>query len=154
MSWRISLVVLIAAGCGAPARLPVTAGMGVSPVLPKPQSALIPLVNVVKASSWADGATPKLDVNGLAVRAFASGLDHPRWVYVLPDGDVLVAETNAPKRPKDGVGIKGWFFKFFQAQAGGAVPSANRITLLRDTNGDGVADVRTVFLQNLSSPFG
>jgi glucose/arabinose dehydrogenase len=81
-------------------------------------------------------------------------LDHPRWLYVLPNGDVLVAETNAPPRPEDAKGIKGWFFKRYQKKAGGAVPSANRITLLRDTDGDGVAETRSVFLSGLSSPLG
>src|SRR6185295_11122049 len=74
--------------------------------------------------------------------------------YMLPNGDVLVAETNAPPRPEDGKGIKGFFFKLFQKKAGGAVPSANRITLLRDADGDGVAETHSVFLSGLSSPFG
>ena len=91
---------------------------------------------------------------GLVVRAFAAGLDHPRWLYVLPNGDVLVAETNAPPKPDDNRGLKGWFFKRFQAKAGGAVPSANRITLLRDADGDGVAESRFVLLDGLDSPFG
>jgi glucose/arabinose dehydrogenase len=73
---------------------------------------------------------------------------------VLPNGDVLVAETNAPPRPDDSKGLKGWFFKHFQKKAGGAVPSANRITLLRDEDGDGIAETRSVLLQNLNSPFG
>jgi glucose/arabinose dehydrogenase len=73
---------------------------------------------------------------------------------VLPNGDVLVAETNAPKRPEDNKGIKGIFFRIFQKKAGGGVPSANRIVLLRDGDGDGVAEIRTVFLSNLNSPFG
>jgi glucose/arabinose dehydrogenase len=128
--------------------------MGVNPVIPAPSTSLIPLVNVVTAGAWKNGRTPRAASNDLAVRAFAGGLDHPRWLYVLPNGDVLVAETNAPDRPEDGKGIKGWFFKYFQAKAGGGVPSANRITLLRDTSGDGVADVRSVFLSHLSSPFG
>jgi glucose/arabinose dehydrogenase len=139
--------------CGTPAKLPVSAGMGVKPVLPPQEDALIPIVNVVTAKSWRADATPTA-AEGLAVRAFARGLDHPRWLYVLPNGDVLVAETNAPPRPDDGKGIKGVFFKLFQKKAGGAVPSANRITLLRDTDGDGVADSRSVFLSNLRSPFG
>jgi glucose/arabinose dehydrogenase len=92
--------------------------------------------------------------DGLTVRAFARGLDHPRWIYVLPNGDVLVSETNAPKRPDDGKGIKGFFFRLFQRKAGGAVPSQNRIILLRDRDGDGVAETRTVFLSGLHSPFG
>jgi glucose/arabinose dehydrogenase len=125
-----------------------------APEIPEPKTSLIPLVNVVKAGSWKNGAVPKVDAADLTVEAFAVGLQHPRWLYVLPNGVVLVAETNAPKRPEDGKGIKGFFFKVFQDRAGGGVPSANRITLLRDTNGDGVADVRSVFLNNLSSPFG
>jgi glucose/arabinose dehydrogenase len=91
---------------------------------------------------------------GLSVTAFASGLDHPRWLLVLPNGDVLVAETAGPPRPEDGKGLKGWFMKMFMKKAGSAVPSANRITLLRDEDGDGMADMRSVFLENLNSPFG
>src|SRR5882672_3748914 len=139
--------------CGTAARLPVTAGMGTQPTLPKPDKSLIPLVNVVKAKGWPAGATPTA-AEGTAVLPFAQGLEHPRWVYVLPNGDVLVAETNAPPRPEDGKGIKGWFFKRYQKKAGGAVPSANRITLLRDTDGDGVAELRSIFVDNLHSPFG
>jgi len=91
---------------------------------------------------------------GLAVKALATGLDHPRWLYVLPNGDVLVAESNAPPRPEQGTGIKGWIKKLFMKRAGAGVPSANRITLLRDADGDGMAETRTVFLQGLNSPFG
>lgn len=144
---------LAALACGTPARLPVSAGMGVHPALPPEEHALIPIVNVVTRTGWSADAAPT-PADGLTVRAFARGLDHPRWLYVLPNGDVLVAETNAPRRPDDGKGIKGFFFKFFQKKAGGAVPSANRITLLRDTDGDGVADIRTAFLSDLHSPFG
>jgi glucose/arabinose dehydrogenase len=90
----------------------------------------------------------------MTVTAFATGLDHPRWLYVLPNGDVLVAETNAPPRPEDCKGIKGWFMKRFMKIAGAAVPSANRITLLRDADGDGVAESRGAFLEGLASPFG
>ncbi len=153
---RVHLFIVVsiaAAGCGTAARLPVSAGIGTQPVLPPPEKALIPVINVVTAKGWPPDATPTA-ADGLAVRAFARGLDHPRWLYVLPNGDVLVAETNAPARPEDGKGIKGFFFKFFQRKAGGAVPSANRITLLRDVDGDGVADTRTVFLSDLHSPFG
>ena len=91
---------------------------------------------------------------GTAVAPFARDLAHPRWLYSLPIGDVLVAETNAPVRPDDAKGIKGWFFTHFQKKAGGAVPSANRITLLRDADGDGVAEFRSEFLSGLNSPFG
>jgi len=140
-------------GCGEKARLPVEAGMGPQPTLPPPQHTLIPTVNVAKAHPWPEGKAP-VPAPGFAVTAFASGLDHPRWLYVLPNGDVLVAETNAPPKPEDGKGIKAWFVAFFQKRAGARVPSANRITLLRDTDGDGVADLRTVFLKELNSPFG
>lgn len=149
---HISLCLAVAA-CAGTARLPVTAGIGAAPALPPPETSFIPLVNVVEAKGWRSGSEPKV-AEGLEVNKFASGLSHPRWLYVLPNGDVLVAETNAPNRPDDGKGIKGFFFKYFQGKAGGAVPSANRITLLRDTNGDGVADVRSAFLENLYSPFG
>ena len=140
-------------GCGATARLPVSAGLGPHPELPPPSRSLLPTVNVVSAKGWPAGAHPT-PVAGTAVAAFARGFDHPRWLYVLPNGDVLVAETNAPPRPEDGKGIKGWFFKRFQQKAGGAVPSANRITLLRDADGDGIAETRSVFLSGLRSPFG
>ena len=147
------LAVLVPAACGSPARVPVSAETGVHPVIPPPKESLIPVINVVKAKPWTDDATP-VAADGLAVRAFARGLNHPRSLYVLPNGDVLVAETNAPKRPDDGKGIKGFFFRFFQRKAGGAVPSANRIVLLHDSDGDGVADTRSVFLSGLHSPFG
>jgi glucose/arabinose dehydrogenase len=91
---------------------------------------------------------------GTQVVAFARGLDHPRWLYVLPNGDVLVAESNAPPKPEDGKGIKGWLMGLVMKWAGAGVPSANRITLLRDSDGDGVADVRSVLLDGLNSPIG
>ena len=139
--------------CGTAARLPVSAGTGPDPTLPPPDKSLIPLVKVVKAKGWQDGGAPQ-PAPGATVTAFARGLDHPRWLHVLPNGDVLVAETNAPPRPEDNRGIKGWFFKKYQKKAGGGVPSANRISLLRDGDGDGVAELRTVLLSNLTSPFG
>jgi glucose/arabinose dehydrogenase len=142
-----------ASGCASSARLPVSAGTGPRPTLPSPDKSLIPLVHVVTAKGWPEGAAP-VAAEGTAVAAFARELDHPRWLYVLPNGDVLVAETNAPPRPEDNKGIKGWFFKLFQKKAGGAVPSANRITLLRDADGDGAAETRSVFLAGLNSPFG
>jgi glucose/arabinose dehydrogenase len=88
------------------------------------------------------------------VSAFASGLDHPRWLLVLPNGDVLVAETDARPRPEDAQGIKGWVMGLVMKAAGAGVPSANRITLLRDTGADGMADLRSVLLEGLNSPFG
>ena len=140
-------------GCGTAARLTVAEGTGPSPILPPPRTSLIPTVKVISAKGWPPGGKP-VAAPGTVVAAFASGLDHPRWLYVLPNGDVLVAETNAPPRPEHGKGIKGWFFKRFQKKAGGAVPTANRITLLRDADRDGVAETRFVFLSGLNSPFG
>jgi glucose/arabinose dehydrogenase len=113
----------------------------------------MPTVNVAEASQWAAGETPKTPP-GVAVVAYATDLDHPRWLHVLPNGDVLVAETNAPPRPLDRRGVKAFFMKLFMKKAGAAPQSADRITLLRDTDHDGVADLRTVFLEDLHSPFG
>ncbi|VVP12392.1 MULTISPECIES: PQQ-dependent sugar dehydrogenase [Pseudomonas] len=141
------------AACGGTARLQVSDGTGPSPQLPEPDKTLIPTVNIAPAIGWPQGAKP-IAANGTQVAAFAEDLDHPRWLYVLPNGDVLVAETNAPPKPEDGKGIRGWIMKKFMGRAGARVPSANRITLLRDKDHDGVAETRTVFLQNLNSPFG
>jgi len=110
-------VATAAAGCGTAARLPLAAGTGPNPTLPPPNGSLIPTVNVVKAKGWPPDGNP-VGADGTVVAAFAQGLDHPRWLYVLPNGDVLVAETNAPPRPDDGKGIKGWFFKRYQKKAG------------------------------------
>ncbi len=145
--------IVASSACGTPATLPVSAGTGPQPVLPRPREDAIPLINVVTARGWSANGSP-VAAPGMRVRAFAKNLNHPRWVYVLPNGDVLVAETNAPKRPEDSKGIRGVFFKYFMAKAGGDAPSMNRIVLLRDANGDGVAETRTVFISGLNSPFG
>lgn len=139
--------------CSNNARLSVVDGMGPAPQLPKPDGALIPTVNVAKATGWAADGKP-VSASGTQVSAFARNLDHPRWLLVLPNGDVLVAETNAPERPDDNTGIRGYFFKKFLKKGGGAAPSANRITLLRDADGDGVAETKTALLEGLYSPFG
>jgi glucose/arabinose dehydrogenase len=141
------------AGCGEQSTLPVRAGMGPDPQLPAPRRAVLPTVHIAPARGWAAGETPTA-APGLKVSAFASGLDHPRWLCVLPNGDVLVAETNAPPRPEDGKGIKGWVMRKVMARAGAGAPGANRITLLRDADRDGIAETRSVFLENLNSPFG
>jgi len=140
------------AACSQPATGP-DPGVGTEPRLPPPQTALLPTVKIAPAKGWVDGAKPTA-ASGLAVNAFAQGLEHPRWLYVLPNGDVLVAETNAPPRPDDGKGIRAYFMKALMGRAGARVPSANRITLLRDADGDGVAETRTVFISGLNSPFG
>jgi glucose/arabinose dehydrogenase len=139
--------------CGEVARLPESAGFGPRPTLPKPVHTLLPTVNIAPALSWPLETKPEAG-KGLAVNAFANGLDHPRWLYVLPNGDVLVAETNAPPKENSGGGIKRWFMKVFMKRAGAGTPSANRITLLRDADRDGIAETRTVFLEGLTSPFG
>jgi glucose/arabinose dehydrogenase len=150
----LGLNLFLIVGCGAAARLSVIEGTGPNPVLPPPNGSLIPTVNVVDAKGWAPDEAPTA-APGAGVVAFARHLDHPRWLHVLPNGDVLVAETNAPVRPDDGPGgIKGWFFKKFQKKAGGAVPSANRITLLRDADGDGTAETQSIYLSGLNAPFG
>ena len=128
-------------------------GYGPAPRLPAPEKKMLPTVDIAPAKGWPVGHTPQA-APGLAVTAFAANLDHPRTLCVLPNGDVLVAETNAPARPEEGKGIKGAVMKKMMKKAGAAVPSANRITLLRDADGDGTAEVRTVFLQDLNSPFG
>ena len=127
--------------------------IGPTPQLPKPNKQIIPTVHIAPARGWPDGTRP-LAAAGLAVAPLATGLDHPRWIYVLPNGDVLVAESNAPPKPEDGKGIKGFIMGIVMKRAGAGVPSANRITLLRDADGDGVAELRTTFLQGLNSPFG
>ncbi len=127
--------------------------MGAKPALPQPKTSPIPTVNIAEARGWPSGGKP-VAAPGLSVAVFARELDHPRWLYVLPNGDVLVAETNGPERPEDNTGIKGWFFKHFQKKAGAGVPSANRITLLRDADGDGIAETRSALLTGLMSPFG
>ncbi|WP_029709834.1 PQQ-dependent sugar dehydrogenase, partial [Rhodoferax saidenbachensis] len=108
--------------------------------------------NIAPAVGWPAGTMPQA-ASGTRVVAFASGLDHPRWIHVLPNGDVLVAESNAPAKPTSWNPMD-WIAGYVMKKAGAGVPSANRITLLRDTNGDGVADVRSVLLEGLNSPFG
>jgi glucose/arabinose dehydrogenase len=149
----VCLLILNLGACGEVATLPEQAGFGPHPTLPSPNHTLIPTVNIAPAKGWPAGETPRAAA-GLAVSAFATALEHPRWLYVLPNGDVLVAESNAPPKPEDSKGIKGWIMKLVMKRVGAGVPSANRITLLRDANGDGIAETRTVFLQGLNSPFG
>jgi glucose/arabinose dehydrogenase len=128
-------------------------GYGANPQLPAPEKSLIPTVNVAEAKPWPADQTPT-PAKGLAVSRYACELDHPRWIYVLPNGDVLVAETNAPERPEDGKGIKAYFQGKAMKKAGAKTPSANRITLLRDANSDGKPELTTKFIEGLNSPFG
>ena len=149
----LGAVFLILGACSDLAKLPIEVGYGPQPALPPPSKSLIPTVNIAPAKGWNAGLQP-LTIAGTSVGAFAAGLEHPRWLYVLPNGDVLVAESNAPPKAQANKGIKAWVMGLVMSAAGAAVPSPNRITLLRDTNGDGVADVRSVFLSGLNSPFG
>jgi glucose/arabinose dehydrogenase len=156
MGWK-ALALLGAAttmaGCMESAKVPFMSLVGPDPALAPPNHTLIPTVHVAPAKGWPAGGKP-VAAPGTAVNAFATGLDHPRWVFVLPNGDVLVAETNAPPRPEDGKGFKGKAMQILKKRAGAGVPTANRITLLRDVDGDGVAETRTAFLEGLNSPFG
>ncbi|MBN6150448.1 sorbosone dehydrogenase family protein [Xanthomonas sp. AmX2] len=153
--WALcALSVSLLAACGDTAKHAIEEGMGPDPVLPEPVKRMIPTVKVAEVKRWADGAAP-VPAAGLAVQAFARDLDHPRWLYVLPNGDVLVAETAAPPAPeKESSGLRDKIQASMMEKAGSTVPSANRITLLRDADGDGVAEVRTQFLKGLYSPFG
>jgi glucose/arabinose dehydrogenase len=149
----LASVLLGLTGCGERAKLPESAGFGPEPTLPTPNPTLFPTVKVATAKGWPPHATP-VAAPGLSVQAYASGLDHPRWLYVLPNNDVLVAETNAPPKPEDARGLKGWISKLVMHRAGADPRSANRITLLRGIDDRGAAKTRTVFLQGLNSPFG
>lgn len=147
------LLVLPLAGCNEKSTIASGEDFGPSPKLVEPNKQLIPTLNMSKAVGWPQDAKPKA-AEGMAVNAFATGLDHPRTVYVLPNGDVLVAESNAPPNEVASFSIKGWVQGLVMKRAGAKTPSANRITLLRDADGDGVAETKTTFLENLTSPFG
>jgi glucose/arabinose dehydrogenase len=149
----VGSLTLCLGACGDASQMPEQSVTGANPNLPEPNQTLIPTVNIAPAKGWPAGGKPTA-ASGFAVNAFATGLDHPRWLYVLPNGDVLVAESNAPERPDDSKGLKGMVYRMVQKRAGAGVPSANRITLLRDADGDGTAETRTVFLKHLNSPFG
>lgn len=139
--------------CSEPSSLRAEQRTGPKPTLPEPTQQLVPTVNIAPAKPWPKGQGPRA-APGLRVQAYATGLAHPRWLYVLPNGDVLVAESNAPAKPEDGAGLRGWITKQVMKRAGAAGASANRISLLRDADGDGVAETRTVFLEGLNSPIG
>jgi len=147
------LALPLLSACGGMTDLPASSGFGGNPQLPPPHNQLIPVVNIAPAKGWPAGATPTA-ASGLQVKMFASGLDHPRWLYTLPNGDVLVAETNSPAKPDDLKGLTKFAHDIITHIAGADAKSANRITLLRDSKGDGIADVESVFISGLNSPFG
>jgi glucose/arabinose dehydrogenase len=146
-------MLLVLAACGDVAQLPEEATWGATPKLPSPQQSLLPTMHIAAAQAWPAGEQPR-SAQGWKVNAFAKDLSHPRWVYVLPNGDVLVAETNKPAEAQDPASIKSVVAKFIMKRAGAGVPSADRITLLRDADGDGVAETRSVLIGGLHSPFG
>ncbi len=157
-SYKILALLLLVAGtliaigsCASNADLPVSAGTGPDPVLPEPKKSLVPLVHIARTTTWPEGTTPDA-ADGLSVTAFSEGLDHPRWLYVLPNGDVLVAESNKQERKPRGFieRVERWVMK----RAGAGVKSADRVSLFRDADGDGVAELRSVLLSGLTSPFG
>ncbi|MFT6897565.1 MAG: glucose/arabinose dehydrogenase [Paraglaciecola sp.] len=127
---------------------------GENPALVEPKTSLIPTINIAKAVGWQDEEMPISPIADLVVNKFAASLDHPRWLYRLPNGDILVAQSNKPDKHDESGGIVSWVQSKVMAAAGAGVKSADRITLLRDTNNDGVADLQKIFLQNLHSPFG
>ena len=149
---RLVMLALTAVLASCSAAHSDTTQTGPAPALPAPQKRLLPTVNIAPAVGWRGDERPQ-PAPGLDVAAFAQGLEHPRWLYVLPNGDVLVAETNAPPKPAES-GLRQWFMRRAMKRAGAAVPSADRITLLRDADGDGVAETRSVLLRGLRSPFG
>jgi glucose/arabinose dehydrogenase len=155
----VIVVVLVAMAAGTywmmlsdTAKLPDAATVGPSPTLPEPRHAPLPTVHIAPAKGWPQGAKP-VAASGLSVFAFARGLEHPRWLYVLPNGDVLVAESDGPARPEDAKGIRGLISRQVQKWAGAGLPSPNKIVLLRDPTGTGAA-TKSVFLEDLNSPFG
>lgn len=136
---------------GDEARLSEAQSVGREPVFTPGRRETFPTVNIAKATGWQASEAP-VPASGLKVERFAQGLAHPRSLLRLPNGDILVAETNSP--PRDGGGIKGWIMRTLMDRAGAGVPSANRITLLRDKDGDGRAETRSVLLSGLNSPYG
>jgi glucose/arabinose dehydrogenase len=148
----VGLMVLVA-GCANNANLPEAAQYGSAPPLPPPHQEFIPTNNTLTVKGWKAGETP-IAAPGLKIEPFATDLKHPRWLYVLPNGDVLVAESNHGAQMADTMGYGGWIESLVRRFNGLFTESANRITLLRDSDGDGVADVRSVLISNLNAPFG
>jgi len=147
-------VALVAVACGEISQIPESETWGPNPKLGDVQHPLIPTVNVAEAQGWPEGGQPTAP-QGWKVTPFATGLSHPRWLYVLPNGDVLVAESNKPQsQEKEKSSIRSFFEGIFMKKAGAGVPSADRVTLLRDANSDGVAETKAALIENLRSPIG
>ncbi len=150
-----TLMSLVLLGCQSvePGAPDMTYGWGSAPLLKPPEPQTIPVMRLSKAVGWEPGETPT-PYEGLEVRSFAQGLAHPRWLYELPNGDVLVAETDAPQASSGRGGVLSWFSKRLMRFTGSGYPSADRITLLRDIDKDGIADLQVPFIEKLNSPFG
>lgn len=149
----LSTVALVASCSFQNAALAVKDGMGTNPKLPAPDVERMPTVSIAKAIGWQEDASPIVS-DDLSINAFSKNLAHPRWLYTLPNGDVLVAETNGPANPDAAFSIRAWIAGMLMKKAGAGVKSPNRIILLRDADKDGVAEIKTVFADNLNSPFG
>lgn len=149
--WALLLAATLQHGpVGAPSAYPP--GYGPMPALPAPEHGLLPTLNTAPVVPWPPDTVPQAPP-GFAVQAYARGLVHPRWLYVLPNGDVLVAEAGAPARPPEG-GIKDAVMRHAMKKAGAGGASADRITLLRGVDASGAARTRSTFLTQLHSPFG
>jgi len=142
--------VVLLAGCSAGSEEPFV-GFGADPNILAPENDLLPRVNPAKAVGWPQGAAPVAPA-GFVVTRFAGDLSHPRWLLVLPNGDVLVSEASSEPKPPEG--LMDRIAQRVQAYAGALKPSPNRIMLLRDADGDGLAEVREVFASGLNRPQG
>lgn len=151
--YRLALMAILGGCAGSGATPPAANEYGPTPTLVTPQTRLLPTINPRKAIGWTEDALP-LPAAGLQVQAFARDLSHPRWLFVLPNNDILVAESNRPAGSGGMGGLKGWLADKIMSYAGAGGVSPDRITLLRDSDGDGVADLRTTFIEDLHSPFG
>lgn len=151
---RLTAVAMIAAlaVAGCTQQKPNDTGtFGPSPTIGAPTGGALPVLNNAKAVGWAAGAAPT-PAAGLAVTRFADGLAHPRWLYLLPNGDVLLAESSS--KPSKGSGPETLIANNMMRSGGAFSEDANHITLLRDTDGDGDADVRVKYLAGLNQPTG
>ena len=149
----IGVAMAALSACGQSQSQTAPVGYGPNPALPEPHKSLIPTIKISDVVGWPKGVTPTAPA-GFRVQPFATGLDHPRWLLALPNGDVLVAESAEPPKAEPSHGLRGFFEKMLMKKAGSTVPSANRISLLRDADHDGVAELKTPFLTGLYSPFG
>ena len=145
------IAILALSGCGQSGSSDPFVGFGPNPPLAAPRQGKLPQIAIAKVVGWAAGEAPKAP-EGFVVTRLAEGLDHPRWLYVLPNGDVLVAESSSEAgKPK---GLRGFAASIIMKNAGAATKSPNKIMLLRDTDGDGIAETKTLFAQGIKRPFG